>query len=258
MKPFVHDHTQHVSMELRSRPRQASTLNYYPAPSCFSIPLYSQKEKEHSNPQGKVSIARIDFFGPSLVVQWLRIHLPMQRTWVRSLVGETKIPHALGQLSPLATTRQVHAPQQEEACMPQWRPSTARKKERRTPAVLKDFLNQWSMNRWLLKLRQVQVSEALPWTYKDKDRWKHLTDTQTPAGHKSWQSLSKETKSWTPPTARHISLNLTKRRRIFQDGAISGKFLDLTSNYLLAISPTNVRQPECFSWKNLHRNISTT
>jgi len=28
-----------------------------------------------------------------LVVQCLRIHLAMQKTWIRSLVGETKIPH---------------------------------------------------------------------------------------------------------------------------------------------------------------------
>ena len=27
--------------------------------------------------------------GTSLMVQWLRIHLPMQRTWVRSLVWES-------------------------------------------------------------------------------------------------------------------------------------------------------------------------
>ena len=191
-------------MELSSRPRQASTLNYYPAPSGFSIPLYSQKEKEHSNPRGKVSVERIDFFGPSLVVRWLRIHLPMQRTWVRSLVGETKIPHALGQLSPLATTRQVHTPQQEEGCTPR-KTQRSPKEERRTPAVLKDSMNQWSMSRWLLKLKQVQASEALPWTYMDKDRWKHLIETQTPAVHKSWQSLSKETKRWPPPPTPHKS-----------------------------------------------------
>ena len=28
--------------------------------------------------------------GTSLVVQWLRIHLPMQGTWVRSLIGELR------------------------------------------------------------------------------------------------------------------------------------------------------------------------
>ena len=38
----------------------------------------------------------------SLVVQWLRIHLAMQETWVRSLVWEDLTCHR--QLSPHATT----------------------------------------------------------------------------------------------------------------------------------------------------------
>ena len=42
-------------------------------------------------------------WGTSLVVQWLRIHLPMQGTWVRAL-GSGKIPHVVEQLSPCATT----------------------------------------------------------------------------------------------------------------------------------------------------------
>ena len=36
--------------------------------------------------------------GTSLVVQWLRVHLPMQDTRVQCLVG--KIPHIVGHLSP--------------------------------------------------------------------------------------------------------------------------------------------------------------
>ena len=43
------------------------------------------------------------FTDTSLVVQWLRICLPTQGTCVQLLVGETKIPHASGQLSPCAT-----------------------------------------------------------------------------------------------------------------------------------------------------------
>ena len=38
----------------------------------------------------------------SLVVQWLRIRLPMQGTWVQS--RGTSIPHAMGQLSLCTTT----------------------------------------------------------------------------------------------------------------------------------------------------------
>ena len=42
--------------------------------------------------------------GTSLVVQWLRICLPMQGTWVPSLVREPKIPHTTGQLRPHTAT----------------------------------------------------------------------------------------------------------------------------------------------------------
>ena len=37
-----------------------------------------------------------------MVARWIRIHLPMQKTQVPSLVW--RIPHAVGQLSPCATT----------------------------------------------------------------------------------------------------------------------------------------------------------
>ena len=55
--------------------------------------------------------------GTSLVAQWLRIHLPMQGTRVRSLVRED--PTCREQLSPCATTTEAHtprahAPQQEK------------------------------------------------------------------------------------------------------------------------------------------------
>ena len=35
-----------------------------------------------------ICMVKIPKFGASLVVQWLRIHLPMQETWVRALVLE--------------------------------------------------------------------------------------------------------------------------------------------------------------------------
>ena len=44
----------------------------------------------------------------SLVAQWLRICLPMQETWVRSLVREDYT--CSGQLSPCATTTDVRTP----------------------------------------------------------------------------------------------------------------------------------------------------
>ena len=36
------------------------------------------------------SVFKVFYLGPSLVVQWLRICLPMQVTWVQSLIGELK------------------------------------------------------------------------------------------------------------------------------------------------------------------------
>lgn len=69
------------------------------------------------------------------------------------------------------------------------------------------------------------------------------------------QQLSKAGRKLSP----QISSDLSTRREGFQDEAISGKFLDLTSNYLLAISPADVMESECVShWKKLSRNISAT
>ena len=65
--------------------------------------------------------------GTSLLVQWLRICPPVQQTWVPSLTGGTKIPHALGQLSPSATTREVYTP--NRAYTLQERPRAARIKK---------------------------------------------------------------------------------------------------------------------------------
>ena len=73
--------------------------------------------------------------GTSLVAQWLRIRLPMQGTWVRSLVLEN--PTWAEQLSLCATTTEAcmprtRAPQQEKP--PQWE---ARAPQRRVaPACL--------------------------------------------------------------------------------------------------------------------------
>ena len=56
--------------------------------------------------------------GPSLVVQGLRIHLPVQGTQVRSLVEELRYHMPRG--------NQVHVPQLEKACMLWQRPSAAK------------------------------------------------------------------------------------------------------------------------------------
>lgn len=82
-------------------------------------------------------------------------------------------------------------------------------------------------------------SPVLTRTKTDGNTWlKHKLQRLSKAG-----SLSKRQKA-DPP---QISSNLSKRRQIFQDEDISGKFLDLTSNYLRAISPTDVTEPESVS-----------
>ena len=43
---------------------------------------------------------------PSLVIQWLRICLPMQGTWVQPLVWEDSTCH--GELSPRAAATEAH------------------------------------------------------------------------------------------------------------------------------------------------------
>ena len=71
------------------------------------------------------------FHGTSLVAQWLRIHLPMQGTWVQALVqedptcrGATKSVATKPQLlSPSATTTEARAPR---ACAPQQKATAMR------------------------------------------------------------------------------------------------------------------------------------
>ena len=56
--------------------------------------------------------------GPSLGVNWLKTHLECRG--LGSVSGwRTEVPHAAGQPSPWATPR--------ETCVPEWRPSTAKK-----------------------------------------------------------------------------------------------------------------------------------
>ena len=57
--------------------------------------------KEESFP-ALLTLGPEELLRASLVVQWLRIRLPMQETWVLSLIGKT--PHAAEQLSRCTTT----------------------------------------------------------------------------------------------------------------------------------------------------------
>ena len=57
----------------------------------INIDLDMTLVKGHKNPYGiypSFFFKKKSMQGTSLVMQWLRIHLPMQGTWVRSLVWE--------------------------------------------------------------------------------------------------------------------------------------------------------------------------
>ena len=45
--------------------------------------------------------------GTSLVVQWLRLHLPMQEMWVQSLAGELRSNMPRGQKKPKHKTKAI-------------------------------------------------------------------------------------------------------------------------------------------------------
>ena len=68
-------------------------------------------------------------FGTFLVVQWLRVRLPVQGMWVMISGRGIKIAHAMKQLSPWATTREAQEPQ-EGSHIPQLRPDAAKKKKK--------------------------------------------------------------------------------------------------------------------------------
>ena len=75
------------------------------------------KKRPLSLPFGlrKISIIQMKLTGTSLVVQWLRIHLATEG--VGSIPGQrTKIPHALGQLSPTVQLRRLCPASREAKC----------------------------------------------------------------------------------------------------------------------------------------------
>ena len=91
---------------------------------------FGQKGKSFLSPEAQSFCS-----GPSLVVQWLRIYLPMQGTWVHSLVQEDPMCHKA--TKPVHHNYQAQAPRacppqqkkslQWEAHVPQWRVVPARR-----------------------------------------------------------------------------------------------------------------------------------
>ena len=67
--------------------------------------------------------------GPSLVGQWLRIHLPMRETWVVSLVGKLRSHMSGGPQNPRATL-EMPACHKEDPAQPE------KEKEKRRAVLL--------------------------------------------------------------------------------------------------------------------------
>ena len=83
-----------------------------------------------------------DLAGTSLVVQWLRIHLVMQETQVRSLVEELRSHIPWDQLNPWTPTTEpecprAYVPQQKESFHHSWRKPTCCNEQRNSAAKKK-------------------------------------------------------------------------------------------------------------------------
>ena len=110
-------------------------LNYWTRPIILFYPFRFTSQTIHNTVNVPIQIMlQKHICGASLVVQWLRIHLPMQGTWVRALVREDPTcrratkpmrhnywacalePASHNYWSPRATTTEAHVPW---ACAPQ-------------------------------------------------------------------------------------------------------------------------------------------
>ena len=77
-------------------------------PARLWIPICPSKDhvmlQEFPGTLASLSPCKTNSLGTSLAVQWLKINLSVQGTWVWSPIRGTKIPHAMEQLSPCTTT----------------------------------------------------------------------------------------------------------------------------------------------------------
>ena len=116
------------------------------ANKCFGMAMYLSPQK--------IQLNRI-----SLVVQWLRIWLPMQRTQFDP--WSWKIPHALGPLSPCNTTTEPACCNYWSQCIPQSPCST-----KREATVLRS--PQLESSRHSLQLERALEEHERPSTVKKK------------------------------------------------------------------------------------------
>ena len=111
-----------------------------------------------------ILIKKKESTGTSLVVQWLRMCLPMQETQVPSLVGVLR----------------SYVPRDNSACEPQWRPSTAKKKKNNNKCwqgwAKETLIHCW----WECKMIQASLENSLTIPQNAKHRVPIRPSNSTP------------------------------------------------------------------------------
>ena len=127
----------------------------------------------------------------SLVVQWARIHLPMQGTRLRSPVQKDHTCHMPGALSqcststkptcptPEADAPRERAPHQERACTQWGRLSTVKKKNGKTALAFKSSLYRHSSHKPSGRLLVI-MADPRSWICKCSELWPQETQTRLP------------------------------------------------------------------------------
>ena len=98
-----------------------STLRLMPQQQVWPVLTLQEEGRQRDAARAKVSSLFGFILGASLVVQWLRIHLPLQGTWARSLVQEQR-SHVSRVTKPMPTTT-------TETCTP-WSPVHSKRHRR--------------------------------------------------------------------------------------------------------------------------------
>ena len=115
--------------------------------------------------------------GTSLVVWWLRIHLPMQRTWFDP--WSRKIPHAMEQLSLQTATTEPHKPSapalQWEGRTPQLRAAPTCCIKRKPMHSNKDMVYS-SINQSILKKQREYMVHTHRMNFCPVTTWMDLED----------------------------------------------------------------------------------
>ena len=107
-----------------------------PVKECCLADLHTMgftKDFRKVKPKNKPTWSSSETWGTSLVVEGLRIHLPIQRTWVWSL-GQ-KIPHAAEPLSLCTTYWAWELELESSCCYPQLQKTLQQQRRTSTPKI---------------------------------------------------------------------------------------------------------------------------